>query len=212
MLFTSLYFSDPSGSKLFFLSSLPIVAQTKNFCMDPGFILPAMFAKDLTDCFSHCCVEDGNHWIHICIFIFHDGERCKLPAYHTWKVSNTLGSFRFSRSNLRLVCFGLLVLLLLLLFSYEGGRSSSASRGHFQRLLLENSVFWHCSLLIGSASWLECNQSGSGVVHLGYVRSIVWSRPTVGKATNLLKTSQNASLYSSARSDQNKNSKSMILF
>ena len=29
---------------------------------------------------------------------------------------------------------------------------------------------------------------------MGYVRSIVWSRPTVGKATNLLKTVQESSL------------------
>ena len=47
-------------------------------------------------------------------------------------------------------------------------------RGHFQCLLLENFVFWYCSLLIGSASSLECNQSGCGVVHLGYARSIFW--------------------------------------
>ena len=52
-------------------------------------------------------------------------------------------------------------------FSGEGGRSSLASRDHFQCLLLENFVFWQCSLLIGSASSLKCNLSGCGVVHLG---------------------------------------------
>ena len=31
------------------------------------------------------------------------------PIIIAWKVSNTLGSFSFSRSNLSLVCFGLLV-------------------------------------------------------------------------------------------------------
>ena len=46
-----------------------------------------------------------------------------------------------------LVCFCLLIF-----FSGKGGRSSSASRDHFQCLLLENFVFWQCSLLIGSAS------------------------------------------------------------
>ena len=28
-------------------------------------------------------------------------------------------------------------------------------------------MFWQCSLLIGNASSLECNQSGCGVVHWG---------------------------------------------
>ena len=59
-------------------------------------------------------------------------------------------------------------------FSCEGGRSSSASCGHFKCLLLENFMFWQCSLLIGSPSSLECNQSGCGVVHLGYARSIIF--------------------------------------
>ena len=93
-----------------FLSQFsPLVAKIKNFCSDPGFFLLTMFAKDLTGCLSHCCVEGGDHWIYVCIFVAHDGERCKPPAYHSWKVSNTLGSFSFSRSNLSFVCFGLLI-------------------------------------------------------------------------------------------------------
>ena len=67
-----------------------------------------------------------------------------------------------------------LYLLACWFFSGEGGRSSSASRGHFQCLLLENLMFWQCLLLIGSASSLECNQSGCGAVHIGYARSIFW--------------------------------------
>ena len=86
-----------------------------------------------------------------------------LPPILAWKVSDTLGSFSFSSSNLSLACFALLINF----FSGEGGRSSSASRDHFQCLLLENFVFWQCKLLIGSASLLDCNQSGCGVVHLG---------------------------------------------
>ena len=70
-----------------------------------------MFAKNLTGCFGHCCVEGDDHWIHVCIFIVHDGERCKLPAYHNLDSFQRTGNlFRFSRSNLSLVCFGLLVL------------------------------------------------------------------------------------------------------
>ena len=93
-----------------------------------------------------------------------------LPPIKAWKVSDTLGSFSFSSSNLSLACFALLINF----FSGEGGRSSSASRDHFQCLLLENFVFWQCKLLIGSASLLDCNQSGCGVVHLGYAMSIFW--------------------------------------
>ena len=61
LLFTSLYFSASSGSNLFFLSSLLFVTQIKNFCSDPGFFLLTMFAKDLNGCFSHSCVEGGDH-------------------------------------------------------------------------------------------------------------------------------------------------------
>ena len=59
-------------------------------------------------------------------------------------------------------------------FSGEGGRSSSASHGHFQCLLLENFMLWQCSLLTGSTSSLGCTQSGCSVVHLGYAMSIFW--------------------------------------
>ena len=89
-----------------------------------------------------------------------------FPPIIAWKVYNTSGSFSFSRSSLSLVCFGLLILF--------RRRSSSASRGHFQCQLQENFVFWHCSLLIGSASSLKCYKSGCGIVHLGYARSIFW--------------------------------------
>ena len=64
-----------------FLSQFsPFVAQIKDFCSDPGFFLLTMLASG---CFSHCCVEGGDHWIYVCIFVAHDGERCKLPAYHS---------------------------------------------------------------------------------------------------------------------------------
>ena len=36
-----------------------------------------------------------------------------FPPIIAWKVSNTLGSFSFLRSNLSLVCFGLLILFML---------------------------------------------------------------------------------------------------
>ena len=42
-----------------------------------------MFAKNLTDCFSQCCVAGGDHWIQVSIFIAHDDESCKLPTYYS---------------------------------------------------------------------------------------------------------------------------------
>ena len=45
-----------------FLSQFsPSIAQIKNVFSDLRFFLLTMFAKDLTGCFSHCCVEGGDH-------------------------------------------------------------------------------------------------------------------------------------------------------
>ena len=119
LLFASLYFSDPSGSNLFFFSSLPLSHRSRIsseayvfllllfFCF---FVFPTTFAKDFTSCFSDCCVESNDHWIHVCTFIVHDGERYKLPAYHSLETFNTLGSFSFSWSNFSLMCLGWLIL------------------------------------------------------------------------------------------------------
>ena len=43
LLFTSLYFSDPSGLNLFLSQFSPFVVQIKNFCSDPGFFLLMLF-------------------------------------------------------------------------------------------------------------------------------------------------------------------------
>ena len=93
LLFTSFYFLDPSGSNLFSQFS-PFVAQIKNFCSDLGFFLLTMFAKDLPGCFSHCCVEVGDHCIHVCIFTVHGGERCKLPACYSLEGFQHIGIFQ----------------------------------------------------------------------------------------------------------------------
>ena len=154
-----------------FLSSLLLSHRSRISAVIQFFFLVfflTMFAKDLTGCFSHCCVEGGDHWIHVCIFIVQDGKRCKLPADHSLEGFQHIGIFQLFEVKLESCVFARWF------FSGEGGRSSSASHDHFQCLLLKNFVFWHCSLLIGSTSSLECNQSGCGVVHLGYARSIVW--------------------------------------
>ena len=104
-----------------------------------------MFAKNLTGCFSHCCVEGGDHWIYVCIFVAHDSKRCIIA----WKVSNMLGSFSFSRSNLSLVCFGLLIFL-------RRRRKVIISKSWSLPMSAPGKLHvWQCSLLIRSASSLN---------------------------------------------------------
>ena len=80
LLFTSLYFSDPSGSIFFFLSSLLLSHRSR---ISAVILLLSVFVKDNTGCFSHCLVGGGDHRIYVCVLIIHDGKRCKLPAYHS---------------------------------------------------------------------------------------------------------------------------------
>ena len=72
-----------------------------------SFFLLTMFAKDLTGCFSHCCVEDGDHWIYACIFIAHDGERCKPPTYHSLEGFQQVGIFQLFEVKLESYVFWL---------------------------------------------------------------------------------------------------------
>ena len=171
MLFTFFVFLRSFRFESFLSQFSPFVAHIKNFCGDPGFFLLIMFAKDLTGCFNHCCVDGGDIESKFVSSLFMIVRGANCPLIIAWKVSHTLGSFSFSRSDLSLMCFGSLIHFRV---SDEDGRSSSVSCGHFQCQLLENFVFWQCSLLIGSASSQECNQSGCGVVHSGYARSIFW--------------------------------------
>ena len=106
LLFTSLYFPDPSGSNRFFLRSL-LLSHGSRISVTQGFFL-VMFGEDLTGCFSHCCVVGGDRRIHACIFIVYDVERCKLPAYHSLKGFQHIGIFQLF--EVKLVCFGLLIL------------------------------------------------------------------------------------------------------
>ena len=57
-----------------------------------------------------------------------------LPPVIAWEVSNTLGSFCFSRSNLSLVCFGSLI-------SFQ-----AKAEGHHQQVVITSNVcFWKTS-------------------------------------------------------------------
>ena len=126
--------------RIFSFSVLSIVTQIKktnkqtnkqktNLCSDPG-----LFLLTVTAALKVVIIESRSASL-----LFTMARGANFPPVTAWKVSNTLGSFSFSMSNLSLVCFGLLIL-----FSCEDGRSSSASHNHFQCLLLENFVFWRC--------------------------------------------------------------------
>ena len=51
-----------------------------------------------------------------------------LPPVIAWKVSNTFGSFSFSRSNLSLVCFGLLIFF------------PAKAEGHHEQVMITSNV------------------------------------------------------------------------
>ena len=121
LLFTFYYFSYPSGSKFFFLSSLLLSHRSRISAMMKGFFFWRCLPK-ISLAVSVTAVLKVVIWIYVCIFVAHDGERCTLHAYHSWKVSKTLGSFSFSRSNLSLVCFTLLI------FFFRRGRKVIISK------------------------------------------------------------------------------------
>ena len=166
LLFTSLYFSDPSGSNLFFLSSLLLSHRSRISAVIQGFLfwqcLPRISLAASVTAVLKVVITESMSVSSLLMMV----RGANLPPIIAWKVSNTLGSSSFSRSNLSLVCFGLLILF------RRRWKVIISKSWSLQCLLLENFMFWHCSLFIGSASSLECNQSGHGVVHLGYDRFI----------------------------------------
>ena len=94
--------------QIFSFSVLSFCCTDQEFLQWPLFFL-TMFAKNLTGCFSYCCVEGGDYWVHVCSLFMMVRVANFLPVT-AWKVSNILGSFSFSRSNLSLPYFGLLIL------------------------------------------------------------------------------------------------------
>ena len=110
-----------------FLSQFsPFVAQIKNFCSDPGFSLLTMFAKGLTGCLSHRCVEGGDHWIYVGTFVVHNGERCKPPAYHSLEGFQHIEIFQLFEVRLESCVFWLADF-----FSGEGVNSSRLAPSHW---------------------------------------------------------------------------------
>ena len=49
--------------------SLLLLHRSRISLVTQDFFLLAMFAKDLTGCFNHCCVEGGDQGIQVCVFI-----------------------------------------------------------------------------------------------------------------------------------------------
>ena len=157
--FISLYFSDPSCSNLFFLRSLLLLHWSRISAVTQvfSFFLLMIIAKDLTGCFSYCCVEDMIIESMSASSLFMMVRGANFPPTIAWKVSNTLGSFGFSRPHLGLVCFGLLI------FVKQRWKVIISKSWSLQMSAPGNFVFWQCSLLIRSISSLACNQSAYGL-------------------------------------------------
>ena len=111
LLFTSLYFSDPSGSDLFFLSSLLLLHRSRISTVTLHFFfywrcLPKIsLAVSVTAVLKVVIIESMS-----LSSLFMMVRGANFPHIIALKVSNTLGYFSFSRSNLSLVCFCVLTL------------------------------------------------------------------------------------------------------
>ena len=169
LLFTSLYLAAPSGSNLFFLSSLLMSHRSRISAAIQVFFLLMMFAKDLTGCFSHCCVESGDHWIYVCIFVARDGERCKPPAYHSLEGFRHAGIFQLFEVKLESCVFWLAD------FFFRRRRKVIISKTWSLPMYAPGKLRVLAMFTPDRKRFsLECNQFGCGVVHLGYAMSIFW--------------------------------------
>ena len=95
-----------------------------------------MFAKDLTGCFSHCCVEGGDHWVCVCIFVARDDDRCKLPAYHSLEGFQHIGILQLFEVKLESCVFRLADLF-----------QAKAEDHHQQVMITSNVCSWKRSVL-----------------------------------------------------------------
>ena len=97
--------------KSFLTHFSPYVVQIKNFCSNPGFFffrrcLPRIsLAVSITAVLKVVIIEYRSVYP-LSMMV----RGANFPPIIAWNVSNTLGSFSFSRSNLSLVCFDLLIL------------------------------------------------------------------------------------------------------
>ena len=75
----SLQVRNFSFSDLSFLSH-----RSRTFAVSQGYFLLTMFEEDFTGYVSHCCVEGGDHWIHVCIFIISRHCHYVTVNIHFW--------------------------------------------------------------------------------------------------------------------------------
>ena len=132
------------------------------------FFLLTMFANDLTGCFSYAALKVVITESMSASLFFVMVRGANFPPIIAWKVSNTLGTVSFSRSNLSLVCFGLLILFrrrwkVIIIKSWSLPMSAPGKLRVLALFTPDRKRF---------LTSLECNQSGRGVVHLGYATSI----------------------------------------
>ena len=107
LLCTSLFFLRSFKFKPFCSQFSPFVAQIKNFCSDPVFFLvpKILLAVSVTTVLKVVIIESMS--VSSLLMMVRGAN---FPPIIAWKVTNTLGSFSFSRSNLSLVCVGVLIL------------------------------------------------------------------------------------------------------
>ena len=123
-----------------------------------------MFAKDLTGCLIHCCVEGGDHWICVCIFVAHDGERCKPPAYHSLEAFQHVRIFQLFEVKLESCVFWLADFF------------QAKLEGHHQQVVITSNVCsWKTSCSGNIHSWPTVLPH-KNVINLVVVLSI-WAMP-----------------------------------
>ena len=83
--FFSLFHAPLDRLKYFLPQFSPFVAQIKNSSSDLDFFLLTVFAKNLTGCFSHCCVEGGDRCIYVSSLLMMV-RGANFPPIIAWKV------------------------------------------------------------------------------------------------------------------------------
>ena len=135
-------FSDPSGSNRFFLSYLHWSHRSRISAVTQVFFfwrcLPKiLLAVSITAVLKVVMIESRSV-SSLSMMV----RGANFPPIIAWKVSNTLGSFRFSRSNLSLVCFWL------------ADSFQANVEGHHQQVVVTSNVcFWKTSCSGNVHSW-----------------------------------------------------------
>ena len=126
------------------LSMSPKVRRWRKCTVNTASVMMFVFAKDLTGCFSQCCVEGDDHWIYVCIFVAHDGERWKPPAYHSSEGFQHVGIFHLFEVKLESCVFWLADFF------------QAKAEGHHQQVVITSNICsWKTSCSGNVYSWSE---------------------------------------------------------